>query len=347
MSISKPLEGVRVVEFEAIGPVPVAGYMLREMGASVTLVSRPHGMDVVERLAATAGNPLNIGKERIPLDIKSSETDRATAMTLVAEADVLLEGLRPGTMERLSLGPADCARVNSKLIYARMTGWGQDGPLASAAGHDLNYVALTGLLSLSARPGEKPILPPTVVGDGAGALGMAFGIACALLDVRQTGRGRIIDAAIVDITAMCGLLAQWNHSAGQLATGQVAPLLGSPFYEVYECSDGKLITIGCIEPQFYALLLSKLGLEDVDASSQYDAATWTEMSATLSAVFKRRTRNEWCAILEGTDVCFAPVLDVAEAPAHPHNVARGTFQATETGATLARGAPRYAPLPEV
>ena len=263
----------------------------------------------------------------------------------MAAADALIEGNRPGVMERLGLGPAECAARNPRLIYGRMTGWGQHGPLAQAAGHDLNYVALTGLLSLSARPGERPILPPTIVGDAAGALGLAFGIACALVDARASGRGRVVDAAIVDVVAMLGTLVQWVRASGQIDSVLPSPFHDSPFYDVYECADGRCITIGALEPQFYALLLNKLGLADVDPAAQYDRAQWPALKDRLATLFRSQPRDAWCALLEGSDVCFGPVLSLAEAATHPHNVAREVYAVLPSGAIRVAGAPRFTPLP--
>lgn len=263
-----PLEGIRIVEFEGIGPGPLAGRMLADMGAAVTVIARPGKNAVTEKMGAAA-NALRRGKTAIELDLKQP-AGHAQALALVAGADALIEGNRPGVMEALGLGPAECAQVNPSLVYGRMTGWGQHGPLARAAGHDLNYVALTGLLSLAARDGGVPMVPPTVVGDATGALGLAFGIACALLDARASGRGRIVDGAIVDVLAMLGSLAQWAHAGGQLDGPQPSLFHDSPFYDVYVCADGKHITVGALEPQFYAQLLDKLGFADVDPATQYD-----------------------------------------------------------------------------
>jgi alpha-methylacyl-CoA racemase len=272
-----------------------------------------------------------------------SNADRAQAMDLIAGADALIDAVRPGVMERLGLGPADCSKRNPALVYGRITGWGQSGPLAQAAGHDLNYVALSGLLSLSARHGQEPIVPPTVVGDGAGGLGLAFGIVCALLEARSTGRGCVVDAAIVDVAAMLGAIAHSVRASGQLDGSAPSPFHDSPFYDVFECSDGRFITIAALEPRFYALLLEKLGLGDVDPSAQYDTAQWPALKERFRALFKQRPRDEWRRLLEGTDVCFAPVLTVAEAACHPHNLARGNF-VRSAGAVYGAVAPRFQPL---
>jgi len=341
--VRPPLTGIRVVEFEGIGPGPLAGRMLADMGAAVTVVARPQNGALSGRLGGGAEHPLRRGKKAVPLDLKQPAAV-AEAMALVADADALIEGNRPGVMERLGLGPADCAARNPRLVYGRMTGWGQSGPLAQAAGHDLNYVALSGLLSLSAYRGERPIVPPTVVGDAAGALGLAFGIACALLEARASGRGRVVDGAIVDTLAMLGGIAQGIRAAGPLDGPCPSPFHDSPFYDVYACADGGFITLGALEPQFYALLLDKLGLADVAPAAQYDAAAWPALKARLRALFASRPRTHWCALLEGSDACFAPVLSLSEAAAHPHNRFRGLYRVAPDGALEAAGAPRFLPL---
>lgn len=333
--IPTPLRGVRVLEFEGIGPGPLAAHMLAAMGAEVVTIVRPGPSTVMDRLAGVGDNPMRRGKRLEGLDLKTEE-GVARALELVAWADALIEGNRPGVMERLGLGPGECATRNPRLVYGRMTGWGQHGPLSRAAGHDLNYVALTGLLSLSARSGQAPMVPPTVVGDAAGALGLAFGIACALLDARQTGRGRVVDAAIVDVVATLGSLLRWISTSGQIGGDEPSPFHDSPFYDVYECADGHYVTIGAMEPQFYAELLAKLGLDDVDPAGQYDKAAWPGLKARIAALLRSRSRSHWCALLEGSDACFAPVLSLAEAARHPHNVARGMHEATI--------APRFSPL---
>lgn len=338
-----PLTGIRVVEFEGIGPGPLAGRMLADMGAQVTVIARPQKGVVSERIGGVTDNPLHRGKTVVMLDLKQA-TCVTEAMALISEADALIEGNRPGVMEKLGLGPADCAARNQRLIYGRMTGWGQSGPLAQAAGHDLNYVALTGLLSLSARSGDVPMVPPTVVGDAAGALGLAFGMVCALLETRSSGCGRIVDGAIVDVLAMLGSIAQWVRASGQLDGPKPSPFHDSPFYDVYRCADGGFITLGAMEPQFYALMLDKLGLADVDPTAQYEVRTWPALKAQLTALFASHTRAHWCALLEGSDVCFAPVLSISEAVAHPHNAARGIYRIGADGFVQVTAAPRFQPL---
>ncbi|TAM24032.1 MAG: CoA transferase [Rhodanobacter sp.] len=341
--LASPLAGVRIVEFEGIGPGPLAARMLADMGAEVTVIARPQQGAVAAQLGGSGDNPLRRGKTVVPLDLKQ-EAARAEAMALVAQADGLIEGNRPGVMERLGLGPADCAKANPRIVYGRMTGWGQNGPLAQAAGHDLNYVALTGMLSLSAHRGERPIVPPTVVGDAGGALGLAYGMVCAILEARHSGRGRVVDAAIVDIVAMLGSIAHWIHGNGQLGGDEPSPFHDSPFYDVFRCADGGCVTLGAIEPQFYALLLEKLGLADVDLRKQYDHRAWPVLKERLSTLFASQPRAHWEALLEGTDACFAPVLSLQEAALHPHNRARGIYHRSESGALHAAAAPRFIDL---
>lgn len=341
--IGKPLRGVRIVEFEGLGPGPLAALMLADLGAEVTTLVRPGPTVAMERLGGKDYNPLRRGKRIEQVDLKQPE-GLARAMDLISAADALIEGNRPGVMERLGLGPAQCAARNPKLVYGRMTGWGQHGPLAQAAGHDLNYVALTGLLSLAAHNGQAPIVPPTVVGDAAGALGLAFGITSALVAVRGGGMGRVVDAAIVDIVAMLGTLVQWIRAGGQIDGSEPSPFHDSPFYDTYACADGGFITLAAIEPQFYALLLSRLHLDDIDPKAQYDKAAWPALKTRLATLFQSQPRAYWCDLLEGSDTCFAPVLSLAEAAAHPHNRDRGTYQIDANGAISVAGAPRFLPL---
>jgi alpha-methylacyl-CoA racemase len=337
-----PLAGTRIVEFEGIGPGPLAGRMLADMGAELTVVVRPQAGAVSQRLGG-GENPQRRDKRVRTLDLKQPAAV-AEALDLIAQADGLIEGNRPGVMERLGLGPTACAARNPRLVYGRMTGWGQSGPLAQAAGHDLNYVALTGLLSLSANRGERPILPPTVVGDAAGALGLAFGMVCALHAVRGGAPGCVVDGAIVDIAAMLGGIVQGVRAAGQIDSAEPSPFHDSPFYAVYTCADGECITVGALEPPFYALLLRRLGLDNVDPAAQYERPAWPQLSARLAALFASQPRAHWCALLEGSDACFAPVLGMAEAPNHPHNLARGVFRVGEGGLIEAAPAPRLLPL---
>lgn len=329
-----PLQGIRIIEFEGLGPAPLAGMLLADLGAEVTLLARPQAGAVARTLGGDGPSPLARGKRRVVVDLKQPVgVDQALA--LVEGADALIEGNRPGVMERLGLGPEVCRARNARLVYGRMTGWGQSGPLAQAAGHDLNYLALTGLLSLAGSP---PRVPPTVMGDAAGALGLAFGIVSGVLGARTSGRGCVVDAAIVDIAAVLGTLVHWIRAGGQVdQPGRPSPFHDSPFYDAYRCADGGWITLGALEPQFHALLLKTLGIDDVDPAAQYDTAAWPALKARFAALFASQPRAHWQALLEGSDACFAPVLSIAEAREHPHMRARGVFG--EDG--FARPAPRF------
>ena len=342
-TLRTPLNGIRVVEFEGLGPGPLAAMMLADMGAEVIVLTRAEQAAGAQLLGGAARNPLHRGKTVEVIDLKSAD-GKVRALALIAQADALIEGYRPGVMERLGLGPAECAARNPRLVYGRMTGWGQDGPLAQAAGHDLNYVALTGLLSLSARRGQAPIVPPSVLGDATGALGLAFGVACALVDSRATGQGRVVDAAIVDIVAMLGTLVHWIRAKWQIDGPQPIPFHDSPFYDGYACADGGFITLAAVEPAFHALLLSKLGLTDVNPAEQYETAKWPALKERIVALIRSRPRAHWCELLEGSDACFAPVLSLAESVRHPHNAARGIYQSTPSGAIEAAPAPRFQAL---
>jgi alpha-methylacyl-CoA racemase len=330
------LTGIRVVEFAGLGPAPFAGMMLADMGADVVVIDRP---DNLSRERADEHR----GKRSIQLDLKS-ERGREVAWALIERADVLIEGFRPGVMERLGLGPDDVAARNPKLVYGRVTGWGQDGPLAHAAGHDINYASLAGAMSLAHRPGSAPMIPATLVGDmGGGAMFLAFGIVCALLEARQkdgSGRGQVVDAAMVDGVAALSSLIHQRRGAGTWSDDPARNFfLGtSPFYDVFECADGH-VSLGAIEPKFYAELLRRLGLSDVDASRQYVHEDWPALRARIAALLKTQPRAFWCAELEGSDACFAPVLTLADAPRHPHLAARGTFVDVD-GRTLPAPAPR-------
>ena len=339
----RPLAGLTIIEFEGIGPGPLAGRMLADHGAEVTAIVRPMKAAIGNPESTSGEDPLRRGKRVVALDLKRPEAVEE-ALTLIAGADALIEGNRPGVMERLGLGPAECARLNPRLVYGRMTGWGQDGPLAQAAGHDLNYVALTGALSLTERPGAAPIVPPTVLGDAGGALGLAFGIVSGVLSARATGKGCVVDAAILDTVASLSGIALWARATRMLDGGRPSMFYDSPFYDAYLCADGRYVTIGALEPQFYSALLDKLGLADVDPKAQYDTDTWPALKERFRVLFLSRPSAEWRALLEGTDVCFAPVLSLAEAAAHPHNAARGVFRVNPDGRIDAAEAPRFQPL---
>jgi alpha-methylacyl-CoA racemase len=339
----KPLTHVNVIEFEGIGPGPLCGRILADLGARVTVVARPGASAVVDRLSGGAQPPFREGKHLVELNLKNPD-DVKRALDLVAQSDALIEGNRPGVMERLGLGPTACAAVNPKLVYGRMTGWGQQGPLSQAAGHDINYVALSGMLSLSAVHGQLPVTPPTVLGDAGGALGLALGILSGVLQAKQSGQGCVVDAAIVDVLAMLGGLAHWIAASGGLGGPAPSVFHDSPFYDVYRCADGGCVTLGAIEPQFYALLLNKLGFSDVDPAAQFDTKAWPALKERVRALFLTQPRQHWCDLLEGTDACFAPVLTLKEATRHPHNAARGLFSTGPSGALRSAAAPRFTTL---
>ena len=336
-----PLKGVKVIEMAGIGPGPFCGMLLSDMGAEVLRIDR----------ADTVGSPderdprfeaINRGRTSIAVDLKKSEGVE-TAKRLVACADVLIEGYRPGVMERLGLGPEECLAIQPRLIYGRMTGWGQNGPLAQAAGHDINYIAITGALHAIGNKSGRPLPPLNLVGDfGGGSLYLAFGIACALLEARQSGRGQVVDASIVDgtnslVTFLHGAFARnaWSHERGtNLLDG------GRPWYDSYETSDGRHVCIGPIEPKFYQEFLRRAGLDSESLPGQHEPAGWTRLRARFTEVFKSKTRDEWSALLEGTDACFAPVLDIREAQQHPHNLAREAFVEVD-GLAQPAPAPRF------
>lgn len=337
---SGPLDGVKVVEFAGIGPGPFCCMLLSDMGADVVRIDRKGGRSMPKDVTAR-------GRRSVALDLKDAN-DVAVALALVEKADVLIEGFRPGVMERLGLGPDEALARNPKLIYGRMTGWGQSGPLAHAAGHDLNYIALSGALHAMGRKGAPPAPPLNLVGDyGGGALYLALGVCAALLEAQRSGKGQVVDAAITDGTASLMGVMYGLRASGVWSDERDANLLdgGAPFYDVYETADAKFVAIGSLEPQFYALLLEKLSLKDDPLfAAQMDRSQWPAMSKKIAAVVKTRTRDEWTALMEGTDVCFAPVLSMGEAPSHPHNAARGAFTDV-AGVTQPAPAPRFSRTP--
>lgn len=331
-----PLSGFRIVELAGIGPGPFCGMMLSDMGAEVIRVDR------MGAPARRTNDVLARNRRSIAVDLKQPQGVE-TVLRLVDKADALFEGFRPGVTERLGLGPDTCMARNPKLVYGRMTGWGQDGPMAQAAGHDINYIGLSGALHAIGRAGQKPVPPLNLVGDfGGGGMLLAYGIVCALLEAQKSGKGQVVDAAMVDGAA--SLMAMfYTMAAGGVFTDRRGTNLldgGAHFYDTYETKDGGYICIGSIEPQFYALLVEKAGLDKARFSEQMNSSRWGEYKDELTRVFKTKTRDEWCAIMEGTDVCFAPVLSVKEAPLHPHNVARVTFL-TVDGVVQPAPAPRF------
>lgn len=334
------LSGVKVVEICGIGPGPFCAMHLADLGADVIAVERPLPADAAA--ASTEGYVLNRGKRSVVADLKTAG-GRELVMALIQDADALIEGMRPGVMERLGLGPDACLARNPRLVYGRMTGWGQCGPMAQAAGHDNNYISLSGALYYHGTPAEPPSSAITVVGDvGGGALYLAVGLLSGILNARATGKGTVVDASIVDGSAhMLQLLLSTRRKG--FITGERGNNIhdASHFYSTYRCADGKFVTLGAIEPQFYALLLEKLRLtDDPRFARQWDRERWPELHRHFEELFATRTRAHWCALLENTDVCFSPVLSPEEAAEHPHLVARGVYFEAE-GHLQAAPAPRF------
>jgi alpha-methylacyl-CoA racemase len=339
-----PLQGVKIVELAGIGPGPFAGMLLSDMGADVLRIDR--AQQVTGDFSKPNRDSMYRGRRSVGVDLKHPEGVE-TVLRLVETADALFEGFRPGVTERLGLGPDVCLARNPKLVYGRMTGWGQDGPYAQAAGHDINYIALAGALAHFGREGSKPTPPINLVGDfGGGGMFLAFGIVCGILEAQRSGRGQVIDAAMVDGSAilmsmMWGLKAIgfWDEAMGVNVLDS-----GAPFYDTYETKDGKFVSLGSLEPQFYAELVNRLGLADAGLPAQMDRAGWPELRERFTALFKTKTRDEWSAILEHSDACFAPVLTMSEAVAHPHIKARGTV-INRDGVDQPAPAPRFSRTP--
>jgi alpha-methylacyl-CoA racemase len=344
---SGPLVGVRVIEFTGLGPGPFATMMLADMGADVIRVDRASTVDPA-RFGTGNADLAGRGRRSIGVDLKHPD-GRAVVLDLVAEADALIEGFRPGVMERLGLGPDDCRAVNPRLVYGRMTGWGQDGPLSRCAGHDIDYLAITGALHGIGRAGERPVPPMNLVGDfGGGATFLAFGIVCALLAVRSGGSGQVIDAAIVDGVAALTTPVRGLREAGRWRDERGMNLLdgGAPFYDTYACADGRTIAVGALEPAFYAELVERTGFTGAtaDPARRLDPSTWAAGHDEWAALFATRTRDEWIDMLGATDACVAPVVDWAESPSHPHMAARDTFL-TAFGIVQPAPAPRLSATP--
>ena len=336
-----PLSGLKIVEFAGIGPGPFCGMLLSDLGADVVRVDRKGGR---------GGAPSDVtsrGRRSIALDLKSPDAIEAV-LKLLESADGLIEGFRPGVMERLGLGPDVVLKRNPKLVFGRMTGWGQTGPYAKAAGHDMNYIAITGALH-AIGTSDKPVPPLNLVGDfGGGALYLAFGLMAGIIHARETGQGQVIDCAMSDGAASLMAMFYGFKGAGIWKDERRSNLLdgGAHFYDTYRCADGKWISIGSIEPQFYALLLEKTGITDPQFANQMSRDEWPELKAKLAAVLAKKTQAEWCAIMDATDICFAPVLTLDEAPSHPHNAARETFVTVE-GVVQPAPAPRFSATPGV
>lgn len=338
---SGPLHGVRVVELVGIGPGPFAAMLLADLGADVIRVDRPGGNAL--QLGPPEKDILGRGRPSVAIDLKNPRGVE-TVLDLVASADILIEGLRPGVTERLGLGPDDCHARNPALVYGRMTGWGQDGPLAQTAGHDINYISVAGALGAIGRAGGPPQVPLNLVGDFAGgSLYLVTGLLAALTHARSTGEGQVVDAAITDGTAHLMSMIVAMQQSGGWSDRRGTNLLdtGTPFYDVFETSDGQWMSVGPLEPQFFAALVEGLGVE---LPGQYDVARWGELRETLTTTFAGRTRDEWVEVFDGTDACVAPVLSLPEAYAHPHNVARGTYVERD-GLTQPAPAPRFSATP--
>jgi alpha-methylacyl-CoA racemase len=333
-----PLHGLRVLELAGIGPGPFCCMMLADLGAEVLRIDRPEG--------PPGGHPADVlgrGRRSVALDLKRSEAIDA-ALALVERADVLVEGFRPGVTERLGLGPDTCHARNPRLVYGRMTGWGQDGPLASVAGHDITYIALTGALWSMGRAGQRPVPPLNLVGDfGGGGMLLAYGIMAALFEAQRSGRGQVVDAAMTDgsATLMGAFFGQFAQ--GRWKNARESNLLDGacPYYDTYDCADGKFIAVGALEPQFFALLLKGLGLDAARFADRTDPARWPAIRAEFATIFASQPRDHWASVFDGSDACVAPVLDLEEAPRHPHNVARGTF----LGGALPAPSPRFSRTP--
>ncbi len=338
-----PLSGVKVLEFAGLGPAPFCAMLFADMGAEVLRIDRKGQGD----LFSQPHDVLARGRRSAGLDLKRPE-GLAAALRLVAAADVLIEGFRPGVMERLGLGPDVCLARRPRLVYGRMTGWGQFGPLAKAAGHDINYIALSGALHSVGTPDSGPLPPINLAGDfGGGGMVLAFGIVCALIEAGRSGQGQVVDAAMTDGSALLMAMTYSLKGNGLWSGGRGENLLdgGAPFYRTYRCADGKWVALGPLEPQFYALFREKCGLvDDPDFADQADRSRWPAMRRRLEELFRCRPRDEWCGLLEGSDACFAPVLDLDEAPLHPHNQARGTF-VTRDGVVQPAPAPRLSRTP--
>ena len=334
-----PLSGLKIVEFAGIGPGPFCGMLLSDLGADVVRI---------DRKGAGRGSPADItarGRRSVALDLKNPAAIE-TCLKLMEEADGIIEGFRPGVMERLGLGPDVALKRNPRLVYGRMTGWGQTGPYAKAAGHDMNYIAITGALHAIGTD-EKPIPPLNLVGDfGGGALYLAFGLLAGVIHARSTGQGQVIDCAMSDGAASLMAMFYGFKAMGAWQEKRRSNLLdgGAHFYDTYQCADGKWISIGSIEPQFYALLLEKTGITDPQFQNQMDRSLWPELTRKLADVLKTKTQAEWCEIMDATDICFAPILDLDEAPRHAHNVARETFVTVE-GVIQPAPAPRFSATP--
>jgi alpha-methylacyl-CoA racemase len=333
--LSGPLAGYRVVELAGLGPAPFAGMVLADMGADVIRIDRPGGL-------ARPHDPLNRGRRSVTVDLKQPG-GASVVRRLCRGSDALVEGFRPGVAERLGVGPDDCRAENPALVYARMTGWGQTGPNAPLAGHDINYISLSGALASIGPTAGPPVVPLNLVGDfGGGGMLLAFGVVCGVLEAQRSGQGQVIDASMVDGASllMAMIYGARARDDWELARGTNRLDGGAPFYAVYRCADGGYLSVGCIEPQFFEVFVGIIGADPAMLDRQNDKASWPADRATIAAIIETRTRDEWCALLEHTDACIAPVLDLVEAPRHPHNVERGTF-VEHAGVVHPGPAPRF------
>jgi len=332
-----PLKGLQIIEMAGIGPAPFCGMVLSDLGANVIRVDRVTSAGSVSRQEAN-----NRGKKSIAIDLKTTKGIEVV-LKLVAKSDALFEGFRPGVMEKLGLGPDICLQKNKKIVYGRMTGWGQEGPLAYAAGHDINYISLSGALSTIGRPGSPPVPPLNLIGDyGGGGMLLALGLVAALLETKSSGKGQVVDASMVDGSALLMTMIYNMRGMGLWKDSLGSNFLdgGAHFYDTYECKDSKFISIASIEPKFYQLLREITPLKDPIFDDQLKRESWPEKKKALKAIFLKKTQQEWCELMEGTDICFAPVLNMAEAPEHPHNKARDTFIELE-GIVQPAPAPRF------
>jgi alpha-methylacyl-CoA racemase len=346
--VNGPLNGVRILEFAGMGPAPFAAMMLADMGAEIVRIDRIDRMSELAASSAYPPNPIHRGRRSIAIDLKNPAA-HAALLRMIRSVDGLIEGYRPGTMERLGLGPGVCTEANPRLVYGRMTGWGQDGPYARSAGHDINYIAIAGALEPIGRAGGPPVPPLNLVGDyGGGGMYLAFGMVCALFEAGRSEHGQVIDAAMVDGAASLMTSLRWQAAAGRWTGGRGGNRLdsGAPFYDTYETSDARYIAVGALEPEFLAELCRVLDLVGDVWRRPADPANWPQMKSDLADVFRARSRDEWCVVFDeaGADACFAPVLTMDEAPLDPHNRARGTF-VTRDGMTFAAPAPRLSRTP--
>ena len=340
-----PLQGLRVVEMAGIGPAPFAGMMLSDLGADVIRIDRKTkgGSDAFD--AVKRANFVDRGRRSVAIDLKS-KAGVALALELIAASDAVIEGFRPGVMERLGLGPDICLAANAKLVYGRVTGWGQTGPLASTAGHDINYIALTGALHATGSV-EAPLPPLNLVGDfGGGAMMLAFGVMCALWEAARSGKGQVVDAAMTDGASLLMAMIYGFKANGTWRDQRASNLLdgGAPFYGAYACSDGKCVAIGPLEPQFFSAFVEGLGLDAADLGDRWDPRNWSAWRAAIGAAFSTRPRDEWTRVFAGSDACVTPILDLDEAPDHPHNAARATFAKGPHGPEP-QPAPRFSRTP--